>query len=40
MLMELADFFDLSVDALLGYRLRSNDRKSCFTRIKSAGAAA
>ena len=34
MLMELADFFDLSVDALLGYRLRSNDRKSISERLK------
>ena len=34
MLMELADFFDLSVDALLGYRLRSNDRKSVSERLK------
>lgn len=34
MLMELADFFDLSVDALLGYRLRSNDRKNVSERLK------
>ena len=34
MLMELADFFDLSVDALLGYRLRANDRKSIVERMK------
>lgn len=34
MLMELVDFFDLSVDALLGYRLRSNDRKSVSERLK------
>lgn len=34
MLMELADFFDLSVDALLDYRLRSNDRKSVSERLK------
>lgn len=34
MLMELADFFDLSVDALLGYRLRSNDRKIVSERLK------
>ena len=33
-LMELADFFDLSVDALLGYRLRSNDRESMSERLK------
>ena len=34
MLMELADFFDLSVDALLGYRLRSNGRKNVSERLK------
>ncbi len=34
MLMELADFFNLSVDALLGYRLRSNDRASVSERLK------
>ena len=34
MLMELADFFDLSVDALLGYQLRANDRKSIVERMK------
>ena len=34
MLMELADFFDLSVDALLGYRLRANDRESIVERMK------
>ena len=34
MLMELADFFDLSVDALLGYRLRSNDRASVSERLR------
>ena len=33
MLMELADFFDLSVDALLGYQLRANDRKSVSERL-------
>ena len=33
MLMELADFFDLSVDALLGYRLRANDRRSVSERL-------
>ena len=35
MLMELADFFDLSVDALLGYRLRSNDRKNVSERLNT-----
>ena len=35
MLMELADFFDLSVDALLGYRLRANDRQSVSERLKT-----
>lgn len=34
MLMELADFFDVSVDALLGYKLRANDRKSVSERLK------
>lgn len=34
MLMELADFFDVSVDALLGYRLRANDRGSVSKRLK------
>ena len=35
MLMELADFFDLSVDALLGYQLRANDRGSVSKRLKA-----
>ena len=35
MLMELADFFDLSVDALLGYQLRANDRKSVSERLRA-----
>ncbi len=35
MLMELADFFDLSVDALLGYQLRANDRESVSERLKA-----
>lgn len=34
MLMELADFFDVSVDALLGYTLRANDRESVSERLK------
>ena len=34
MLMELADFFDLSVDALLGYQLRANDRRSVSERLR------
>lgn len=34
MLIELADFFDCSVDALLGYALRANDRESVGERLK------
>lgn len=33
LLMGLADFFDLSVDALLGFSLRSNDRKHTAERL-------
>lgn len=34
MLMELADFFDTSIDVLLGYELRNNDRNSTIQRLK------
>lgn len=34
MLMELADFFDTSIDVLLGYELRNNDRSSTIQRLK------
>lgn len=34
LLMALADFFDMSVDALLGYQLRSDDLQSTVQRIK------
>lgn len=34
MLMELADFFDTSIDVLLGYELRNNDRNSSIQRLK------
>lgn len=34
MLIELADFFDTSIDALLGYELRNNDRNSTIQRLK------
>lgn len=34
MLMEIADFFDVSVDVLLGYELRKNDVKSMVERLK------
>ncbi len=35
LLMELADFFDVSVDALLGYQMRSNDLQSTIQRLKA-----
>lgn len=34
MLMELADFFDTSIDVLLGYEFRNNDRSSTTQRLK------
>ena len=37
MLMELADFFDTSIDVLLGYELRNNDRSSTIQRLKDYG---
>lgn len=37
MLMELADFFDTSIDVLLGYELRNNDRSSTVQRLKDYG---
>ena len=33
MLMELADFFDMSVDVLLGYEVRKNDKENMLKRI-------
>lgn len=35
MLMEIADFFDMSVDVLLGYEVRKNDRGSTLARLKA-----
>ena len=35
LIMELADFFEISVDALLGYRLRDNSAEKTAERIKS-----
>ena len=35
LLMELADFFDLSVDALLGFAPRSNDKTTTAERLKT-----
>lgn len=34
MLMEIADFFDISVDVLLGYEVRKNDRRSTLERLQ------
>lgn len=34
LLMELADFFDTSVDALLGYELKSNKQSAAVARLK------
>ncbi len=33
MLMEIADFFDMSVDVLLGYEVRKNDKENVLKRI-------
>lgn len=33
MLMEIADFFDMSVDVLLGYEVRKNDKENMLKRI-------
>ena len=33
LIMELADFFDVSVDALLGYELRSNSKEQTVARL-------
>lgn len=35
LIMELADFFEVSVDALLGYRMRDNTVEACAERIDS-----
>ena len=35
MLVELADFFDVSVDVLLGYEIRRNDKDSIVERLKT-----
>lgn len=35
MLMEIADFFDMSVDVLLGYEIRKNDKDSMQQRLKA-----
>lgn len=35
MLMEIADFFDMSIDVLLGYELRKNDKDSVVERLKA-----
>lgn len=37
MLVELADLFETSVDALLGYQVRNNDCKHTVQRLKNAG---
>lgn len=34
MVMELADFFDTSVDVLLGYEMRDNRLEVCLARLK------
>ena len=36
MLMELADFFDISVDVLLGYEMRKNDKENMLKRINES----
>lgn len=33
MLMEIADFFDMSVDVLLGYEMRRNDKENMLKRV-------
>lgn len=35
MLMEIADFFDMSVDVLLGYEVRKNDKENMLKRINA-----
>ena len=35
LIMELADFFEISVDALLGYKTQDNNAKACAERIDS-----
>lgn len=36
MLMEIADFFDMSVDVLLGYEVRKNDKENMLKRLNDS----